>query len=348
MNFYRTVIFTSLASIILILFNGQIYSQDPKNYEKSLHYTRAGADHWYCLENGGFETLTKMRISKDCLNCHARENASGVTINHEKYNPSCADCHDKADSKSVNNEACRNCHTHQMAEIAAAKDVHREKGMICIDCHSKFDTHGNGRDLRSIYDGAIEKTCETCHEKIGQSVSHTVHKGNLDCSACHIQTQVTCFNCHFESGKINAGLSGYILLARNSLTKKVQAANFMGLTFRDKSFIAVSPYKAHTISKEGRKCNDCHGSANIRKYEKTKKIILASWDPKKGMVSATPGVIPVPEDWQKAFVIDFVVYDASNKNNKGWSLLKKGADKSQMLFLDPLDAAAMKKLSAKK
>ena len=274
---------------------GCIFSQIETQFQTSLHNTRAGKNYWYCAENGGFELLTKMPISQDCINCHARENAEGSTIIHSKYSPSCADCHEKKNSKVVSDNVCRNCHSHQMAEIRNFKDVHREKGMICIDCHTKSDLHGNGTELRSIYEGAIEKTCESCHENIKQSKSHTVHGEKLDCSACHIQSQVTCFNCHFETGKINTGLKDYILLARNKDTKKVQAANFMALTFKDRTFYVVGPYKAHTVMKDGRKCSDCHGNSTIRQYEKTKKIILTSWDEKKGKVNNTKGVIPVPK-----------------------------------------------------
>lgn len=329
-------------------FSGSLISQTEKQFETSLHFTRAGKEYWYCAENGGFENLTKMRISSDCINCHAREYASGSTIIHDKYTPSCADCHEKDNSKIISDDVCRNCHTHQMAEMSVYKDVHREKGMLCIDCHTKSDVHGNGMELRSIYDGAIEKNCESCHADIKQSQSHTVHNDKLDCSACHIQSQVTCYNCHFETGKTNTGMHGYVLLARNMVTKKVQAANFMALTFKDKTFLAVGPYKAHTVSKEGRKCGDCHDNPVLRQYEKDKKITLTWWDEKKGKINNTKGIIPVPEDWKKAFKIDFINYDAENKKNRGWALLKRGADRMQMLFVEPLDINTIKKLSVKR
>lgn len=335
-------------SAIYFLTAINLFPQNPANFEKSLHFTRAGAEYWYCTENGGFETITKMRISKDCINCHSNEYANGSTIIHDKYSPSCSDCHDTPNSKSVNLEACRNCHTHQTAEIGVTNDVHRDKGMTCIDCHTKADMHGDGRELRSIYEGAIEKTCESCHDKLTQSVSHTVHNDKLDCSACHIQSQVTCFNCHFETGRINSGLFGYVLLAKNTGTKKIQAANFMGLTFRDRTFLAISPYKAHSISKEGRKCNDCHANSVLIQYSKSKKIPLTTWDEKSGKLSVLKGVIPITEDWQQVIKADFVYFTGDRSKNGGWSLLKRGVDKFQMLYLEPLNAEDVKKLYQKK
>lgn len=343
------LIFIILA--VCFTFTPKAYPQDPRNFEGSLHYTRAGAEYWYRPENGGFGLLTRMSISKDCINCHAGTNARGNKIIHSKYVPSCVDCHDKTNSNSVNNEACRECHTHQMSEISVSNDVHREKGMICIDCHTKKDMHGDGNYINSIYEGAIENSCESCHKNISPSASHTVHNGKLDCSACHMQTEVTCFNCHFESGRINNGLYGYVLLAKNSFTKKVQAANFMGLTFYNKTFLAVSPYKAHSISKEGRKCRDCHGNPTVKQYVKTKKIILTRWNGDRGKIEVTQGVIPVPKDWKSSFVVDFTTYNPSNSSNArsgGWQFLKRGADLMQMLFLEPLDEEAIKKLSFKK
>jgi len=334
-------------ALAMLVYPAGIFSQDPANFKRSLHYTRAGAEYWYRMENGGFENLTKMEISKDCMNCHSRENARGNAIIHDKYEPSCFDCHDGGPKNSVNNQACLNCHSHQTAEFSVTNDVHRAKGMICIDCHTKYDMHGNGSELRSLYEGSIEKTCETCHENIKQSVSHTVHNGSLDCSACHVSSQVTCFNCHFESGKINSGLYGYVLLARNSYTKKVQAANYMGLTFKDRTFLVIGPYKAHSVTKEGRKCSDCHNNAALQKYLKTGKINLTYWDEQSGKAAAVKGVIPVPGDWKKAITADFVYYDESKLKNNGWSLLKRGIDKIQMMFLEPLDDKSIKKLNLK-
>lgn len=332
--------------LILILSSAFLRAQDPLTIERSLHYTRAGADYWYCAENGGFELITGMKISKDCVKCHPENNAAGNRIIHEKYKPGCTDCHVKSGSKEVNLQSCLDCHTYQAAEIGIAEDVHRLKGMTCIDCHTAKDMHGDGSVPLSIYDGVIENKCESCHKNISQSQSHTVHE-NLDCSACHVSTQIACFNCHFESGKINTGMKDYILLAKNTLTQKIQAVNYMGLSFGDRTFLAISPYKAHTITREGRKCGDCHANYNVQYYMKNKKIALTWWDERSGMLNNAKGVIPVPPDWQKSITADFAGFDPSLNKNRGWFLLKRGIDRKQMLFLEPLDDAAMKKLAEK-
>jgi hypothetical protein len=45
------------------------------------------------------------------------------------------------------------------------KDIHLEKGMHCIDCHFKQDSHGNGK-LYGEVRAAVEITCVDCHGSI--------------------------------------------------------------------------------------------------------------------------------------------------------------------------------------
>ncbi len=45
------------------------------------------------------------------------------------------------------------------------KDIHLEKGMHCVDCHFKQDTHGNGK-LYGETRAAVEITCVDCHGSI--------------------------------------------------------------------------------------------------------------------------------------------------------------------------------------
>ncbi len=47
------------------------------------------------------------------------------------------------------------------------KDIHLEKGMHCVDCHSVQDNHGNGK-LYGEYANAIEIACADCHGTIAR------------------------------------------------------------------------------------------------------------------------------------------------------------------------------------
>ncbi|MGH9826790.1 MAG: hypothetical protein ACREDR_26480, partial [Blastocatellia bacterium] len=52
------------------------------------------------------------------------------------------------------------------------KDIHLEKGMQCIDCHFKQDSHGNGKLYGEIRN-AIEISCEDCHGTIYKAADPT-------------------------------------------------------------------------------------------------------------------------------------------------------------------------------
>ena len=50
------------------------------------------------------------------------------------------------------------------------KDIHAERGMHCVDCHMKQDSHGDGR-LYGEYPNAIEITCQDCHGTVRKRFS---------------------------------------------------------------------------------------------------------------------------------------------------------------------------------
>jgi hypothetical protein len=52
------------------------------------------------------------------------------------------------------------------------KDIHLEKGMNCVDCHFKRDSHGNG-NLYGEVRNAIEISCEDCHGTITKRADPT-------------------------------------------------------------------------------------------------------------------------------------------------------------------------------
>lgn len=65
-------------------------------------------------------------------------------------------------SKAYCNDACR---TAQKA--VHLKDIHAEKGMHCVDCHTTQDNHGNGK-LYGEFHNAIEIQCVDCHGTVTQ------------------------------------------------------------------------------------------------------------------------------------------------------------------------------------
>lgn len=326
-------------------------------FSTSLHATRAGKTYWYKAENGGFETITNIPMSNlKCLKCHPGTYADGSTVDPATYVPGCNDCHNFSQGSSVPQTQCLKCHSRQRVEINLYPDVHRQRGMVCTSCHTKNEMHGDGNIYNSMFDvGAMERKCEDCHTTAPNTISHTIHGENLECKTCHSKTVISCFNCHFESEIGPAGIKrpygqmrDFIILARRQSNNKITTATMMGLTYQGKSFFAMGPYNAHTIDSVGRQCSDCHNNSVIQEYNQTGKITITKWDTSQKKLFNTKAVIPVPQDWKQAYQIDFVDYIGlvdSATNPALWVFLKSGPDSSHMLYLNPLTASDMAKLS---
>jgi hypothetical protein len=335
----------------------QVHSsqQDPaKTFPTSLHATREGKRTWYSKDNGGFEKLTNIPIEQlGCLKCHPGTYADGTKVDPATYTPSCKDCH-AAPGQKVKQETCLKCHRRQGFEIANYPDVHRAKGMDCMACHTGEDVHGDGTAYKSwLEPGAVKAACEKCHTKLPANAAHAVHEKTVHCTSCHSQTVISCYNCHFES-EVAAGIKrNYgvmrdfaLLLKRKGEGDKIYSGTLMTLSYQGKSFVALAPYRAHTITKQGRACTECHASEALKEYKNTGKITLSKWDGQK--LVFTKGVIPVPPDWQKALQLDFVDYKGDPKDPQTdptkWVFLKSGADLMQMLYAEPLTEEQLKKL----
>jgi hypothetical protein len=256
-------------------------------FEKSLHYTNRGIEFIYSKENGGLERLTGLSASAvGCLKakCHVQ---------------TCDTCH----FKEVNGEAtysldpavaqaaCEKCHG-----VPEGADVHRANGMKCMSCHSTREVHGDGVAYDTyMQPGVLDTRCEKCHSNIKKSVSHTVHKGRLDCSTCHVAELVTCLNCHVETrvkeGKdVQVELKGMLFLVNHE--SKVTLANFLTCVYKNRAMITLAPTFSHSITREGRRCQDCHGTQIVRAVV-SNSLVPAWWE--NGQVKNLRGVIPVLE-----------------------------------------------------
>jgi len=280
-------------SFLLASINCHVFGQEPKPlpeenfYTKSLHYTNKGIEYWYSKEQGGLERLTGVRADQlGCLKskCHVR---------------SCDVCHAKvADAKFAYSveaarspQVCHECHGELEKDNP---DVHFAKGMKCMDCHSARELHGDGVSHNTYMEpGVLDARCEKCHPTIGQSASHTVHKGKLDCNVCHSLGYQTCLNCHIESrtkekkgGQIP--LKNMVFLVNHD--GKVALGNMLSYVYHNKTMITFAPVFSHSTGKEGRKCGECHDSKIVRDMNKN-KFKLVKWE--NGGMKNVEGVIPV-------------------------------------------------------
>jgi hypothetical protein len=263
----------------------------------SLHHTTKGMAYWYSKEMGGLETLTGVPYAEmGCKNCHG---------------PCCDTCHKvERDGKAYysteaarNPEICLNCHGREKAMMktdsrAKQEDVHYAQGMVCADCHSQREMHGDGIEYKSMKEpGAMDTRCENCHDAIPEGCAHDVHQGKLDCKACHVRHVFSCTNCHFdtlitEGKKVAIPLSGWLFLM--NYEGKISSANMQNYVVRgNKTFLMFAPHMSHSIMKEGRTCDVCHGAEVLKDIKKGE--VTLTWL-EEGEVVNRKGLIPVVED----------------------------------------------------
>ncbi len=348
-----------LSCMVLIFLSGSLFAQ--ADFNTSLHNTRAGKVFWYGAGNGGFETISNIPIdSLGCIQCHGASNADGEPYGDD-YEPGCLDCHPNGSNfnpDSIKVDQCYSCHGRQKKEVALGfSDVHRDAGMKCWDCHTADDMHGDGTEYASMLeDGAIDVSCEDCHFEGGTAPypdhsQYDPHNGKLDCTACHAQTVLSCYNCHFESmvedhiKRAYKPINDFVILANREKDGKVYPMTFQSLTYQDSSFVAFGPFTSHTITKEGRKCEDCHGNENVQEYFDTGKIQFAEWNDADSVLTWKHGIVPMPPDYETTFKMDFITYNGNTSDppgpSKNWSKVSGEWDGHQMFFATPLTETQM-------
>jgi len=299
----RVSVFSMLVFVICICASGSLFSQETVKQEclfkSSLHYTAGGMSYWYDKSRGGWESITGVPYNDlGCKNCHIE---------------TCDVCHKTeeagkaaySNTAAKNQDMCLKCHAREAAIMnidkkANTTDVHFASGMECMDCHSSREMHGDGAEYVSMkQQGAMDVSCGQCHESIVNSTSHTIHGNKLDCNSCHVQQVVSCTNCHFETmvkeGKrVAVPVSGWEFLM--NYNGKVTSANMQTFVAAgNKTFLMFAPQYSHSVSKAGKKCEDCHANTNVKKIKKG--TINLTWL-ENGKVEQVKGVIPVVEGVQ--------------------------------------------------
>lgn len=209
----------------------------------SLHSTMDG--HLLALEDLLGAGMINDRQYQSCTKCHA----------------TCSDCHVKeqgahgllyprveshyfAPRPPVEN--CRACHGgtgdtffgEPGNEDAHGPSMMAQAGMVCMDCHSEKEVHGDGnRYPFLVY--SPKPHCHDCHEDSGRQVrvgdgltvapqyetgnaAHAIHSDDvISCEACHTEWYASCWNCH--SGRVTEVRYEHYL-AINPLTNKVHPA----------------------------------------------------------------------------------------------------------------------------
>ncbi|NIV98550.1 hypothetical protein GWN26_05150, partial [Candidatus Saccharibacteria bacterium] len=364
-----------ITSGLLVLFSAALLAQS--NFNTSLHKTRLGKNYWYGADTSitgapapGFESLVNVPIDNlGCVLCHPADNlnANGDPYPTPYPGADCVDCHATASpGMPVTEDDCMGCHGRQAKEIALGySDVHRTAAtpLKCWDCHPKEELHGDdGIMYNSMLEpGAIQADCQSCHDPLPSGHSqYDPHGGALHCDACHAQTVISCYNCHFESQiqahikRAKQPIHDFVILVNRAKDGKVGTATFQSLTHQGNAWAAFAPFHSHTITRQGRGCTDCHANmggsiAAIDDYNADGVINFATWNTSDSTLSWLHGVVPFPEDYQSSFKMEFITYNSDPSDppgpSKNWSPIGKNTwDGHQLFFATPLTSEQMQKL----
>ncbi len=355
-----------LFTVIFVLGLALPLLAQPVNFSTSLHKTREGKPTWYDQENGGYETLTGVPIEDiGCVGCHDANDANGDPYPATGYEPNCVDCH--ATGSQTSTEAdCLGCHGRQSKlRSLGVSDVHEDSGNPlvdeCWDCHNTSDMHGDGTPYTSMLeDGAVTTDCLDCHSTlVGNHSPYDMHNEVLHCSSCHMQTNLSCYNCHFDSQveehvkRAKQPITGFVILVNREKDGKVHPATFQSL-YHDSSggsWVAMAPNYTHSITKnDARTCGDCHQSMGsgveaIEDYNAGGGIKFSTWNSADSMLSWTQGIIPLPIDYKHSFIMDFITYEGNLNDppvaSKNWTFVKSEADGFQLLYCTPMTTRQM-------
>ncbi len=293
-----------LTIIILSSFPARNLAQQAGNFfEKSLHYTNRGLDYWYSKDNGGLERITGIPFAElGCNGCHVR---TCDTCPMKEEGGTASYSTERAKSEAV----CERCHGLESLTLARKNpkdpvaDVHFARGMKCMDCHTAREIHGTGKLFDSMQaPGVLEVGCGKCHADLAKCPSSAVHKGKVDCSACHTRDVQSCYNCHFdtkvaEKKSVSLPLKNMLFLINRQ--GKVTLANLHTFVYRNKTMIVFAPAFSHSIMKKGRQCGDCHNTAVVRDM-KAGKFRPVTWE--SGALNNAGGIIPVLDGYNWKFV----------------------------------------------
>ncbi len=348
---------------------GTFNNKTPENrFHESLHKTRNGMRTFCEAKNGdkhfigdGIEGALKSCEESPwwCFWCVDK----CESLDYDDPNMGCQDCHDPANAGAedcamchtesnpvITDTTCLGCHQRQGKDKALGfTDVHSANENIneCKECHIKTDIHGNAKHpYKSMFDeGARETGCTGfgCHFESGLSAeNHGVHNGKLDCSACHVKSVGTCYNCHMNTLKDTGVrkpatvLKDWVFLV-NDAKGKVRTANFQSLTYGDETMVVFAPYHSHSVTKtEARKCGDCHNNAAVQELAATGKIIATEWN--GSAVVNKKGVIPVVDG-----KLQFAFLDYDSGSDK-WSLIDNVTDHRQYGYCTPLSQSQIEKM----
>ena len=234
------------------------HSDVAENFSTTLHYTGAGM-------KGEYAKHAAAEFGIDMDEYYAQWNCSTCHIT------TCEKCHEGGHGAEITIDTCDQCHKRKQTSTfvgdmsehskpAPNADVHYEKGLTCTDCHDATELHGDGTLYESQLE-AVKATCVDCHPA-PDTMSHMVHVGKLDCTACHSGWQLNCKDCHLKTRPAYSAVSDefYLGVAADG---KIKPFLRMESEYNNATHVGYGEYFTHAITKEGKDCSFCHDNPEV-------------------------------------------------------------------------------------
>ncbi|RLG47467.1 MAG: hypothetical protein DRO06_02770 [Thermoproteota archaeon] len=276
----------------------QCHSERVEKFLNSLHYTVHGQESEWAkgigeelgvpLPGDHDEGTGCYKCHTDsCTSCHHVKEGSHMGQNFNIITP------DEMDEAFME-ETCVHCH-HARTGVNYVglnskgeptpwgPDVHYTKGLLCWDCHTDEEIHGDGT-LYSTEKLAVKIRCEDCHKNPSAQVrgmtptqwdpdiaAHRIHDGKVDCAACHAAGTQNCWNCHIdillaEGEKVVDKVTFDDFYLIKGFEGEVKAAYSMWTVYEDMQHKGWGEYTPHTITDEPHDCSFCHGVDAASRY----------------------------------------------------------------------------------
>ena len=266
-----------------------------KTYKLSLHYTTGGMRGVTArFSDSETKTFNTKVFEQSCRSCHA----------------SCGDCHVKVPAVSGVNlglidghkfvrkdegKTCALCHGGRVypeytGEYGGMADVHYQRGMLCTDCHTGAQLHGDGNAYANRREVANRPTCIGCHDPTeGSEMAVGTHGEHGDgdwvsCQACHSAAAYrNCSSCHLGKG---ATATPAIHLGRNPRNPDQLTTlrliptvrnTFLSAGIKQEKFDALPNYwdaAPHNIRKRTDRTRDCDVCHVEKEYFLTEEKLI--------------------------------------------------------------------------
>lgn len=293
---------------------GECHKEVAAVYRKSLHYTTIGQRNRVVkrMSKPEAKIFDEKVFQKACNSCHA----------------TCGDCHVKSPAiggvsvglinkhkfvRKNEGKTCAFCHGGRVypeytGEYGGNADVHYQKGMMCMECHTMDELHGDGKAYRLKEEVRDRPRCTDCHEpgsakKLTARVGHVKHAENASCQACHSAGEYrNCYNCHLGGG--SEAKPGFMLGVSPRNHKQITTLrliptvrnSFEKAGIRQENFDALPNYwdsPIHNIRKRTirtRNCDNCHEN---RKGFLTREMLIEDGSKYNMDLIIKPRPIPV-------------------------------------------------------